>query len=260
MYDARMAAKMRGLRPPPGYVPPPSPPLGDAARTLLVAFTDLLPSVARMVGSARAPSTATEEGLASIRTTFRKTLGRLRVELDVLHAARVPMSGGLLLFWNQESHLDHLVLASAIPRPFVSLYNNEIARLPFYGEHMRRTGHLHVDRTDEAQWRASVARAAAQANEGACILVSPEGTRSWDGKLLPMKRGALLLATTAATPLVCVTVIGGHERMPRGSPFVRRGPLRVVFSEPIATTGETAARLQDIVVETFQSTKARYPI
>lgn len=125
---------------------------------------------------------------------------------------------------------------------------------------MRRTGQIHVDRTDETQWRASVARAAARASEGACVLVSPEGTRSWDGELLPMKRGALLLATTAAVPLVCVTVIGGHERMPRGSPFVRHGPIRVVFSEPIVTARESTARLQDIVTETFRSTKARYRI
>lgn len=253
-----MGTKTRGFPPPPDYVPPPPPPLADAARTLLVAFTDLLPSVASLAG--RAPSVATEEGLAAIRSMSRSALDRLRVDLEVLHAERVPMSGGLILFWNQESHLDHPVLAAAIPRPFLLLYNNEIAKLPFYGQYMRRTGHVHVDRTDEAQWRASVARAAARANEGACILVSPEGTRSWDGELLPMKRGALLLATAAAKPLVCVTVIGGHERMPRGSPFVRRGPLRVVFSEPIATAGETAARLQEIVVETFRSTKSRYRV
>jgi 1-acyl-sn-glycerol-3-phosphate acyltransferase len=254
------AGKTQGHPRPPDYIPPPRAPLSAAARTALVAFTDLLPSIVRMAVTGNAPTSATEQGLAAIRANFRRALARLGVELSVLHVDRVPMSGGLLFFWNQESHLDHLALPSAIPRPFVSLYNNEIASLPFYGEHMRRTGHLHVDRTDEAQWRASVAAAAARAREGTCILVSPEGTRSWDGELLPMKRGALQLATSAAVPLVCVTVIGGHERMPRGSPFVRPGPLRVVFSEPIATAGESEARLQDILVETFRGTKARYRV
>jgi 1-acyl-sn-glycerol-3-phosphate acyltransferase len=120
---------------------------------------------------------------------------------------------------------------------------------------MKRTGHVHVDRADEAQWRAGVARAAARAREGACVLVSPEGTRSWDGELLPMKRGAFMLAAQSTRPIVCVTVIGGHERLPRGSPFVRRGAIRVVFSEPIATEGETEARLQEVVVATFRETK-----
>lgn len=252
------AGKTQGLPRPPDYRPPRRAPLSAAARTVRVALTDVLPSIARMALSESSPSSATAPGLSALRASFSGTLARLGIDFSVLYQERVPMSGGLILFWNQESHLEHLTLPAAIPRPFVSLYNNEIARLPFYGKHMRRTGHLHLDRTDQAQWRASIAAAAARAREGTCILVSPEGTRSWDGELLPMKRGALLLATSAAVPLVCITLIGGHERMPRGSPFVRPGPLRAVFSEPIATAGESEARLQEIVIETFRSTKARY--
>lgn len=243
---------------PPGYVPPPPPSLADVARTLAVAGTDLVPYLARLARGTDLPSTGDEDGLAAIRRLFGRTLGRLGVTVEVLHRERVPRSGGLVLMWNQETHLDHLVLPVAIPRAFVSLYNNEIARFPFYGEQMRRGGHLHVDRTDEAQWRASVARAAERAKRGVVILVSPEGTRSWDGNLLPMKRGAFLLAEAAAVPIVCVTVIGGNERLPRGSPFVRRGPVRVVFSEPIPTAGEAPARLQEIVAATFRETKARH--
>ena len=92
---------------------------------------------------------------------------------------------------------------------------------------------VHVDRNDEAQWRASIARAATRVRDGECVLVSPEGTRSWDGRLLPMKRGALQLAAASERLIVCVTVIGGHARLPRGSAIVRAGPLRVVFAEPI---------------------------
>ena len=156
--------KTRRLSPPPGYAPPPPPPLADALRTIRVALTDLVPYAARLAAGGSASST-TEHGLASIRAQFRETLERLGVELHVHHAERVPRHGGLLLFWNQESHLDHLVLPSAIPRPFICLYNNEIARTPLYGAHMRRTGHVHVDRTDEAQWRAT-ARASSSARRG----------------------------------------------------------------------------------------------
>jgi 1-acyl-sn-glycerol-3-phosphate acyltransferase len=128
---------------------------------------------------------------------------------------------------------------------------------------MRRSGHFHVDRTDEAQWRASVARAAEAVRAGACVLVSPEGTRSRDGRLLPMKRGAFLLAAAAQRPVVCVTVVGGHDRLPRGSPVVRAGPLRVVFSEPIATAGhpeDDTTALQERVVATFTRDLLAFPV
>ena len=243
---------------PAGYVAPPPPRAADVLRTVRVLATDLIPLLVKLAFQANPPSTNDVAGLAYARTLFLRALGHAGLTLEVLHRERVQPQGGLILMWNQTSHLEHLILGAAIPRPFLSLYNNEFGRFPIYGSYMKRTGHLLVDRKNETQWRASVALAAARAQAGACILVSPEGTRSWDGELLPLKRGAFLLATTSAQPIVCVTIIGGHQRLARGSAFVRKGPLRVVFSEPIATAGETTEALMQRVRETFQSVKSRY--
>jgi 1-acyl-sn-glycerol-3-phosphate acyltransferase len=241
------------------------PTLLDVARTLRAATTSLATFMARMaiLPTDALPSTATEPGLARIRAEFARALDRAGVRVEVRNADRVPRRGGLILMWNQESHLDHLILPVAIPRPFISLYNNAVARTPFYGAHMRASGHVHVDRGDEAQWRAAVARTAERARGGECVLVSPEGTRSRDGRLLPMKRGAFLLAIASACPIVCVTVVGAHARMPRGSPFVRAGTVRVVFSDPIATAGEDERDLEPLqaqVIAAFESLKSEHAI
>jgi 1-acyl-sn-glycerol-3-phosphate acyltransferase len=227
--------------------------LRDVLRTIRVALTDVV-GVLWYLATQR-ESTDSSVGLERARITYSRMLRHLALELEVLHTERVPTTGGVLFMWNQESHLDHLVLALALPRPFLSLYNNAVARVPLYGKHMRRSGHIHVDRTNETQWRPAIARAAALARGGACILVSPEGTRSWDGELLPMKRGALMLAIEAAVPVVCVTVIGGHRCMPRGSPWVRRGKIRVVFSEPIDVANLTLETLAEAVTTTFRAHK-----
>lgn len=208
----------------------------------------------------RAPmSTTTAEGLVKVASFGRASLGRLGIELEVLHAERVPAKGGLVFMWNQETHLDHLVLPCAIPRPFFSTYNNEVARVPLYAGLLRRSGHVHLDRNDEAQWRAAVTRAAERVHAGECVLVSPEGTRSRGGQLLPMKRGAFLLAVQSQRPIVCVTVIGGADRLPRGAFWVRPGPMRVVLGDPIATDGATMEDhdgLKTAVVDAFSRTKA----
>lgn len=197
------------------------------------------------------PSTTSSEGLAQVRRAFSRTLRRLGIEVQVERAHRVPKTGGLVFMWNQESHLDHLVLAVAMPRPFFSLYNNEVSRVPFYGSHMRASGHVHVDRNDEAQWRPAVARAAERVKNGECVLLSPEGTRSKDGRLLPMKRGAFILAEAAERPIVCMTVIGAHERMPRGQPYATPGTIRIVFSDPIDAPDPA------LVASTFEAIKAQ---
>jgi 1-acyl-sn-glycerol-3-phosphate acyltransferase len=237
---------------------PTRPSARDVARTARVAVTDVLPMILTMARGT-ALSTLTEDGLRIVRGRFRATLGRLGVALEVLGAERVPAEGGLVFMWNQETHLDHLVLAAAIPRPFFTLYNNEVARVPGYGRQLRNTGHVHLDRNDEGQWRPAIARAAERVLAGECVLISPEGTRSADGRLLPMKRGALMLAEAAARPVVCITVVGGHDRMPRGSPFVRGGPLRIVFSEPLAVPPE-AESIADAIIRTFERTKREHAL
>lgn len=233
----------------------PRPTWSDRARTLRVAVTDVPPILAAMARGHAASST-TEEGLAVIRSVFSGTLRRLGIRLEVAGTENVPRNGGVVFMWNQESHLDHLALPCALPRPFFSLYNNEVARIPWYGARLRATGHVHVDRNDEAQWRPAIERAAERVRAGECVLVSPEGTRSADGRLLPMKRGAMLLAMESGRPVVCVTVVGGHERMPRGSPVVRAGRMRIVFSEPLACARD-AASIAAAVVRTFEEHKLR---
>ncbi len=231
------------------------------ARSLAAIVTDIVPYLAKLaiVSVWPQPSTTTAEGLRRVSASFSRTLHRLGIEVEVLECSRVPSEGGIVFMWNQESHLEHLVLAAAIPRPFFSLYNNEVARVPFYGAHMRRTGHAHVDRNDETQWRASIESAAARVHAGECVLVSPEGTRSRDGNLLPMKRGAFILAKRAMRPIVCVTVIGSHARMPRGSAIVRGGPIRVVFSQAISSDADDD-RLRTRVRDTFIRIKAEYAL
>ena len=105
--------------------------------------------------------------------------------------------------------------------------------------------------------RPDIALAVFTADCAPIVLVSPEGTRSWDTRLLPMKRGAMSLAIEAARPTVCVTVIGGHARLPRGSAVVRAGTMSVVFSDPIAP-GDDPADLAARVAETFTRLKDEY--
>lgn len=249
---------------PEGYVPPPRAPLGAALATAVAGARFAAPLLLRMAWHrvVPQPSSSSQEGLARFRAASQPALARLGVTLEVRHADRVPREGGVVLMWNQASHLDHLVLPTVIPRPFFSLLNNAFARTPIYGRYMTTSGHVHVDARDEAQWRPAVAGAAERVRRGECVLVSPEGTRSWDGRLLPMKRGAFLLAIASGRPIVCVTLAGAHARLPRGSAVVRPGPVRVTFSEPIPTAGHDPERrgaLEAQVVAAFSAALADPP-
>ena len=193
------------------------------------------------------------ESLARVAASCQRILDGLGVEVVVAGGA-MPADGGVVLMWNQCSHLDHLILPTVIPRPFFSLFNTEIMNTPVYGAYLRRTGHEHLDRHHEPAWRAAVSRAARRVAAGEVVLISPEGTRSWDGNLLPMKRGAFILALESKSPIVCVTLAGAERCLPRGAFVVRAGRASVAFSEPIETRdpGSDRARLKRLVASEFE--------
>jgi len=255
-------ARATGQMPPEDWRAPGRAGLGAALRTGAAAARSAPLAVIGMVLGARKRPFDAEAQYASARSWAARTLAWLKVSLDVLFAERVPADSGLIFMWNQESHLDHLVLPAAIERPFITVYNNAVSQTPLYGRYLAATGNVHIDRHDERQWRAALAAAAHRIREGECLLISPEGTRSWDGELLRMKRGAFILARQAARPIVCVTVIGGHDRLPRGAAAVRPGPMRVVFSEPLlpSTDWDEPGGLEASVAETFRRAKAEHAL
>jgi 1-acyl-sn-glycerol-3-phosphate acyltransferase len=248
----RAEAQLAALVPPDGWSARPDR-ARDAARTALVVTRGVAEVLIASARGAELAATTTADGLERVQRTCRAHLGALGVSVEVEGAERVPRAGGLVFMWNQTSHLDHLILPVAIPRPFHTTYNNEVRRTPIYGRWLERGGHFWLDRTDEAQWRAQLDRAADRIRAGATLLISPEGTRSWDGAILPMKRGAFLLARAAARPIVCLTIVGARERLPRGRAAVRPGRVRVVVAPPLDGTGPD---LERDVAATFAATLA----
>ena len=223
---------------------------GDIVRTARVAGAFLGPMALDLVRDRVSGDSTTAAGLASIRVRCEHLLAQISVDVEVRHRERVPAAGGLVFMWNQTSHLDHVLLPVAIPRPFHTTYNNEVRRFPIYGRYLAKTDHFWLDRNDETQWRDQLARAALRIRGGACVLVSPEGTRSRDGRLLPMKRGAFILARTAERPIVCVTVRGARDRWPRGRMGIRPGAVTIDLSHPIAIN---TPDLEAAVVSTFEA-------
>jgi len=60
-----------------------------------------------------------------------------------------------------------------------------------------------------------------------------EGHRSFDGRLLPFKKGPFYLATECQVPVVPVTISGTHSIMPKGRFAIRPGTAIVIFHDVI---------------------------
>ena len=134
---------------------------------------------------------------------------------------------------NHTSNLDPPIVVPLIPRRSSVLVKQELFRVPILGRAMRLGDLVPVDRANREAAIASVERAAVVLGKGLNMTVFPEGTRSFDGKLLPFKKGPFHLAMETGVPVLPMTIVGTHELWPKGHFGVTKGVARVVFHEPI---------------------------
>ncbi len=139
---------------------------------------------------------------------------------------------------NHLSLLDGPLLVMVIPQRIRVIMKKTIFRIPVGGAAMRFVGFVPVDRKKTSGGRKSIDEAAALMRErGYSFLIFPEGTRSRDGKMLPLRRGGFFLAVESGAPVVPVSIRGTFELMPKGQWHSRKGNVRVVFHDPVPVAG-----------------------
>jgi len=157
---------------------------------------------------------------------------------------------------NHQSHYDTPVVFASLPYQLRIIAKESLARFPVLGWHLKRGGHLFVDRRDPdrtgilERWRALV-------SEGLSLIVYAEGTRSNDGRVARFKAGGFLLAMQASLPIVPLAIVGTRAIMPKGRLRTEPGTVTLVIHDPIQPPAiaeptvhdakELAARAHDIV-------------
>ena len=111
--------------------------------------------------------------------------------------------------------------------------------IPFLGWHMRRAGHIAVNRASTGEAVEALRRAAREVRPGVSVFLYPEGTRSRDGALQPFKKGGFKFAIQTGLPVVPVTISGTRALLPRDSVIFRHGPVDLHVGRPIPTAGLT---------------------
>jgi 1-acyl-sn-glycerol-3-phosphate acyltransferase len=160
---------------------------------------------------------------------------RLRVRgLD-----KIPAHGPALLVINHQSFLDSLFVGTPLPRTICYLARDSLFRVPVVGWILRHTYVMAVNR--ESASSSSLRLAADRLKHGFLVGIFPEGTRSIDGQIGPLKPGFIALIRRGNVPIIPVGVAGTRAAWPRDSKIVRPKPCRVVYGDPIST--EVLARL-----------------
>lgn len=150
------------------------------------------------------------------------------VGLDKLDPSRT-----YIFMSNHVSNVDPPILMPLIPRRMSIMVKKELFRYPILARLMRFGSLVPVDRRNRESGIAAVRAAADVIRQGLNMTVYVEGHRSFDGKLLPFKKGPFYLAEECGVPIVPVTIVGSHYVMPKTRFAIKPGTVTVIFHQPI---------------------------
>ena len=134
---------------------------------------------------------------------------------------------------NHVSNIDPPLLLPLIPRRTSVMAKKELFSYPLLGKTMRLGGLVPVDRGNRDAGIAAVRASADVIRQGVNMTIYIEGGRSFDGKLLPFKKGPFYLAEECQVPVVPVTIAGTHYVMPKRRFAIKPGKVTVTFHDPI---------------------------
>jgi 1-acyl-sn-glycerol-3-phosphate acyltransferase len=134
---------------------------------------------------------------------------------------------------NHVSNIDPPITVPLIPKRTSVMVKKELFRFPILGRAMRMGSLVPVDRGNRDAGIESVRAAKQVVQQGINMTIYVEGHRSFDGKLLPFKKGPFYLAMECGAPVVPITIVGTHDVMPKGRFAIEPGTVTVIFHSPI---------------------------
>ncbi len=131
-----------------------------------------------------------------------------------------------------------------------------LRKLPFVGKASEIAGHVFVDNSSIASRIKTVEKAKKILEGGVSLIIFPEGSRTYDGKLSTFRRGAYRIAIDMGLPIVPITINGPYDIMKINTYQLHPGKLELIIHKPIPTANlrkEDISALLEQTKETIYS-------
>jgi 1-acyl-sn-glycerol-3-phosphate acyltransferase len=155
------------------------------------------------------------------------------VKVKIVGLEKIDPNRNYIFMSNHVSNIDPPIMIPLIPRRTSVMVKKELFSWPLLGKAMRLGSLVPVDRGNRDAGIGAVRAASTVINNGINMTIYVEGHRSFDGRLLPFKKGPFYLAVEAGVPVVPMTIVGTHEIMPKARFSITKGTATVIFHDPI---------------------------
>jgi 1-acyl-sn-glycerol-3-phosphate acyltransferase len=171
------------------------------------------------------------------------------LKMDIQMDMQFP-KGAKIIAANHPSSSDPFFVAAMLRQQAFILINELLFQVPFFGEYLRRSGHIPVG---AGNGQAAIQAALEHLEAGHTIMIFPEGGLSpFDGGFLKAHTGVARLALMSGVPVFPVgihlqrerthsirSIIHGQEEYGR---WYLRGPYNMTVGKPLHFTGDVEDR------------------
>jgi 1-acyl-sn-glycerol-3-phosphate acyltransferase len=151
----------------------------------------------------------------------------------VLHGERYQRDQSYIVVANHMSQYDIFALYGWLDLDLKWVMKKELRKVPIIGYACELMGHIFIDRKNRDAAVKALQQAKRNFRKGTSVLFFPEGTRSQDGRMLPFKKGAFVMARDLDLPILPITIIGTEKIMPSNTFDICPGHAQLIIHEPI---------------------------
>lgn len=144
----------------------------------------------------------------------------------------VPLSGGLLVCANHQSHLDPVLVGLSLDRRLNYLARENLFDILPLRWLIQSLNAVPIDR--DGLGLAGLRETLRRLKRREAVLIFPEGTRTHDGEVAPLKPGFVALARRGRVPLLPVAVDGSFDAWPRTRSLPWPAVVHIVIGPPVA--------------------------
>ncbi len=166
---------------------------------------------------------------------FLRVLARLSgivlFSIRCLGRENIPDQGGVLVCSNHQSFFDPVLVGLGFNRRLNYLARKTLFRFFAFRWLIEFLDAIPIDR--EGGGLAGLKETLKRLKRGEIVLIFPEGTRTQNGEVRPLKPGFVALARRSKIPLLPVGLDGAYEAWPRTARFPRRSRIHVCIGQPM---------------------------
>jgi len=147
---------------------------------------------------------------------------------------------------NHQSDLDIAIMETVSKKDLSWVAKKELFDIPFFGLAMSMPEDIPIERQSKSSLVRLIKNAKDRLNKGRVITIFPEGTRSRNGKMLPFKSGAKVVADKYQLRVQPVVLIATASCYDIKKFYYRPKDIKVIFMDSFVADKENPTWLSDL--------------